>query len=65
VIAIDADQRSLRPDALSDEARVTAATRRAIDHDLARPRIERVDQLGGEHGHVRDRHVKQCCQVPA
>jgi hypothetical protein len=65
LVTIDADQRPPRPDTLGDEPRVTATAGRAVDGDVARLRIESVDQLAGEHGHVRDRHVKQCCQVPA
>ena len=47
------------PDPVGDEARVAAAAQRAVDRDLARLRVQRLDQLAGEDRDVRAWHVKQ------
>ena len=47
------------PEPLGDEARVPAAAERAVDGDLARPRVQRLDQLAGEDRDVRLGHVKK------
>ena len=44
--AVDRDELAFLADALGDEARVAALTERAVDRALARPRVERLDQLG-------------------
>ena len=56
-VAIDGDQLALRADALGDQASVAAAAEGAVDEDLARARIEDVDQLGREYGFVFYGHV--------
>ena len=49
-------------DPLGDEPRVAAGAEGAVDRDLARARARQIDQLTGEHGYVRARHVKKDCQ---
>ena len=44
---------------VGDEPRVAAGAERAVDRDLARLRVERLDQLAGEDRDVRAGHVKQ------
>ena len=44
---------------LSDQARVAAAAEGAVDGDLAGLRVEQLDELAGQHGDVRLRHVKK------
>ena len=53
------DQRPRRAQAVGDEARVAAAAERAVDGDLARLRVQRFDQLAGEHRDVGLGHVKK------
>ena len=48
-----------RPEPLGDEPRVAGAAERAVDGDLARLRVERLDQLAGEDRDVGTGHVKQ------
>ena len=62
-VAVDADQQPGRPEAPGDEPRVAGGAERAVDGDLARLRIERLDQLAGEDRDVRLGHVKQDGQV--
>jgi hypothetical protein len=38
---------------------MTAAAERAVDRGLPGLRVERLDQLAGEHRNVRGGHVKQ------
>ena len=57
-IAIDPDQRPGRTEPLRDQARVPATADGAVDRGLARPRIEQLDQLAGEHRDVGSGHVK-------
>ena len=61
-VAVDRDQRPGRAEALGDQPRVTAAAERAVDGDLARLRVQRLDQLAGEDRNVRLGHVKKCGQ---
>ena len=58
-VAVDADQQAGRAEAVGDQARVAAGAERAVDGDLARLRVERLDQLAGQDRDVRARHVKQ------
>jgi hypothetical protein len=62
-VAVDPDQRPRRADALGDQAGVAAGAERAVDHDVAGARVERVDQLARQHGDVGLGHVKQDGQV--
>ena len=48
---------------VGDQARVAGGAERAVDGDLARLRVERLDQLPGEDRDVRAGHVKQDGQV--
>ena len=48
-----------RAEALGDEPRVAGGAERAVDGDLARARVERLDQLTGEDRDVRLGHVKK------
>ena len=50
-------------EAVGDQARVAARAERAVDGDLARLRVERLDQLAGEDRDVGLGHVKQDGQV--
>ena len=50
---------SRRAEAVRHEAAVAARADRAVDRDLARVRVERLDQLPGEDGDVGAWHVKQ------
>ena len=61
-VAVDADEQPGGAEALGDEAAVTARPDRAVDGDLARLRVQRLDQLPGEDGDVRAWHVKQAGQ---
>ena len=47
------------PEAVGDQARVAAAAERAVDGDLARLRVEEVDELAGEDRDVGGGHVNQ------
>jgi hypothetical protein len=58
-VAVDADQRARRADAVGDQARVTPAADRAVDGDVAGARVQRLDQLAREDGHVQGGHVKK------
>ena len=58
-VAVDAHQQPGRPEALGDQAAVAARADRAVDRDLARLRVQSLDQLPGEDGDVRAWHVKQ------
>ena len=57
-VAVDADQRAGRPEPFGEEPGMPTAAEGAVDGDLARPRIDEVDQLTGEHRGVRRGHVK-------
>ena len=52
-VAVDRDQRARGADPLGDQARVAAGAEGAVDRDLARLRVQRLDQLPGEDGDVR------------
>ena len=56
-VAVDGDQRARRADALGDQAGVAAGAEGAVDGDLARLRIQRLDQLAGEDRDVGGGHV--------
>ena len=58
-VAVDRDQRPGGAEPLGDQPRVAAAAERAVDGDLARLRVQRLDQLAGEDRDVRLGHVKQ------
>ena len=58
-VAVDRDQRAGRPEPLGDQPRVAGAAERAVDGDLARSRVQRLDQLAGENRDVRLGHVKK------
>ena len=58
-VAVDADEQAGGPEAVGDEAGVAAGADGAVDRDLARLRVERLDQLPGEDRDVRAWHVKQ------
>ena len=62
-VAVDADQQSRRPQPLGHQPRMARAAQRAVDGDLARLRVERLDHLPGEDRDVGTRHVKQDGQV--
>ena len=61
-VAVDRDQRAGRADPLAEQARVAARAERAVDDGLTGLRVEQLDRLAGQHRHVRNGHVKQCCQ---
>ena len=48
-----------RPDPAGHEPRVAAVAEGAVHRRLARLRVEQVDQLAGQDGDVRARHVKK------
>ena len=48
---------------MTPPAHAAAAAERAVDRGLARPRVENVDELAGQHRDVRGGHVKQDGQV--
>jgi hypothetical protein len=58
-VAVDRDQRPGGADAVRDQAGVARRAERAVDCDLARLRVQRLDELPGEDGDVRAWHVKQ------
>ena len=58
-VAIDGDELAAGAQALGHQARVAAAAERAVDRDLARLRVEEVDQLAGQDRDVRGGHVNQ------
>ena len=58
-VAVDAHEQAGGPEALGDEAAVAARADGAVDGDLARLRVQSLDQLPGEDGDVRAWHVKQ------
>ena len=58
-VAVDADQQPGRPQPLGHEPRMAAAAERAVDGDLTRLRVERLDELAGEDRDVGAGHVKQ------
>jgi hypothetical protein len=58
-VAVDADQQAGRAEPPRDEAGVAGGADGAVDRDLARLRIERLDQLAGEDRDVGAGHVKQ------
>ena len=58
-VAVDPDQRAGRAEPVGDQARVAAATNRAVDGDLARLRVEDVDQLTGEDRNGAGRSVEE------
>ena len=49
----------VEPDAVGDQARVAAAAEGAVHHDVARAGVSSVDQLAGQHRHMRAGHVKK------
>ena len=59
-VAVDADQRAGRAQALGDQPRVATAAEGAVDSGLAGTGIEEVDQLRGEDWNVLGGHVGQC-----
>ena len=61
-VAVDRDERAGGADPLAEQARVAARAERAVDDDLTGLRVEQLDRLAGQHRHVRNGHVKQCCQ---
>ena len=61
-VAIDRDQRAGRADPIGQQARVTARAEGAVDDGLTGLRVEQLDRLAGQDRHVRNGHVKQCCQ---
>ena len=58
-VAVDRDQRAGRADPVRDEAGVAGRAEGAVDGDLARLGVQRLDELPGEDGDVRAGHVKQ------
>ena len=58
-VAVDRDQRAGGTDPVGDQPGVAGGAERAVDGDLARLRVERLDELAGEDGDVRAGHVKQ------
>ena len=58
-VAVDADEQAGGAEAVGHEAPVAARADRAVDGDLPRVRVERLDQLPGEDGDVGTWHVKQ------
>ena len=58
-VAVDGDELAAGPEALGDQARVAAAAERAVDGDLARLRVEELDELAGQDRDVRGGHVNQ------
>ena len=58
-VAVDADERAGGPDPVGDEARMAAVAERAVDRDLARLRVEQLDQLAGQDRDVWACHVKK------
>ena len=58
-VAVDADEQAGGAEAVRDEAAVAARADGAVDGDLPRVRVERLDQLPGEDGDVGAWHVKQ------
>jgi hypothetical protein len=58
-VAVDRDQRPGRAEAVGDQPRVTGGAERAVDRDLARLRVERLDQLARQDRDVSAWHVKQ------
>ena len=49
----------VRAEALGHQARVTAGAEGAVDRDLARARVEELQQLGGQDGDVVEGHLTQ------
>ena len=58
-VAVDRDQRAGGAEPVRDQPRVAGGAERAVDGDLARLRVQRLDELPGEDGDVRAGHVKQ------
>ena len=58
-VAVDRDQRAGRPEPVGDQPRVAGGAERAVDRDLAGPRVERFDQLARQDRDVSAWHVKQ------
>ena len=56
-------ERPRRADPVGDQARVAARAEGAVDHGLARRGRRELDQLAGQDGYVRARHVKKDCQA--
>ena len=61
-VAVDRDERAGRADPLAEQARVAARAERAVHDGLTGLRVEQLDRLAGQHRHVGNGHVKQCCQ---
>ena len=59
-VAIDADERPGRAQALGDQPGVSAAAEGAVDGGLAGTGVEEVDQLRRQDGNVLGGHVAQC-----
>ena len=58
-VAVDRDQRPGRAEPVGDQPRVTGGAERAVDRDLTRPGVERLDQLARQDRDVGAGHVKQ------
>ncbi len=61
-IAVDPDQGAGSADAVGYEAGVAGSTNGAVDGHRPGRRVEELDQLAGQDGHVRRGHVNQCGQ---
>ncbi len=57
-VAVDRDQHARRAEPVGDQAGVAGGAEGAVDRDLARLRVQRLDELPREDGDVRG-HVKQ------
>ena len=63
-IPVHADEGAAGAEAVGHQPRMTARAERAVDRGLPRRRRRQVDQLPGEDGYVRARHVKKDRQAP-